>query len=88
MSTYSCTRISFDFFSVYLFKLIRFISLFLGLSVSEGSRSIDKQSMSMSRGHWRPEEDEKLKDLVARFGPHNWNTIAENIPGRTGAVIL
>ncbi|XP_042423917.1 transcription factor MYB52-like [Zingiber officinale] len=41
-------------------------------------------SMSMSRGHWRPEEDEKLKDLVTRFGPHNWNTIAENIQGRTG----
>ncbi|KAG6485726.1 hypothetical protein ZIOFF_054291 [Zingiber officinale] len=38
----------------------------------------------MSRGHWRPEEDEKLKDLVTRFGPHNWNTIAENIQGRTG----
>ncbi|XP_074555604.1 transcription factor MYB52-like isoform X2 [Curcuma longa] len=41
-------------------------------------------SMSMSRGHWRPEEDEKLKDLVTRFGPHNWNAIAENIQGRTG----
>ncbi|KAG6514464.1 transcription factor MYB54-like [Zingiber officinale] len=38
----------------------------------------------MSRGHWRPEEDEKLRDTVARFGPHNWNAIAENIPGRTG----
>ncbi|XP_074580386.1 transcription factor MYB54-like [Curcuma longa] len=38
----------------------------------------------MSRGHWRPEEDEKLRDMVARFGPHNWNAIAETIPGRTG----
>ncbi|KAK8948638.1 Transcription factor MYB44 [Platanthera zijinensis] len=37
-----------------------------------------------SRGHWRPEEDEKLKELVFRFGPHNWNAIAEMLHGRSG----
>ncbi|CAL9168729.1 unnamed protein product [Musa hybrid cultivar] len=37
-----------------------------------------------SRGHWRPEEDEKLKELVSRFGPHNWNAIAEKLQGRSG----
>ncbi|KAI0496011.1 hypothetical protein KFK09_022318 [Dendrobium nobile] len=37
-----------------------------------------------TRGHWRPEEDEKLKELVARLGPHNWNTIAEMLHGRSG----
>ncbi|WOL14196.1 hypothetical protein Cni_G22976 [Canna indica] len=37
-----------------------------------------------SRGHWRPEEDEKIKELVARFGPHNWNAIAEKLHGRSG----
>ncbi|KAK1308366.1 Transcription factor MYB44 [Acorus calamus] len=37
-----------------------------------------------TRGHWRPVEDEKLKELVERYGPHNWNTIAENLPGRSG----
>ncbi|KAK1278806.1 hypothetical protein QJS04_geneDACA017137 [Acorus gramineus] len=36
-----------------------------------------------TRGHWRPVEDEKLKELVKRYGPHNWNTIAENLPGRS-----
>ncbi|XP_020576277.1 transcription factor MYB52-like isoform X2 [Phalaenopsis equestris] len=37
-----------------------------------------------TRGHWRPEEDEKLKELVAKLGPHNWNTIAEMLHGRSG----
>ncbi|XP_010911701.1 transcription factor MYB52 [Elaeis guineensis] len=37
-----------------------------------------------TRGHWRPEEDEKLRELVARYGPHNWNTIAEKLQGRSG----
>ncbi|CAH8359427.1 unnamed protein product [Eruca vesicaria subsp. sativa] len=37
-----------------------------------------------SRGHWRPSEDEKLKDLVEQYGPHNWNAIALKLPGRSG----
>ncbi|XP_058205447.1 transcription factor CSA-like isoform X2 [Rhododendron vialii] len=37
-----------------------------------------------SRGHWRPHEDAKLKDLVAQFGPQNWNLIAEKLDGRSG----
>ncbi|KDP43916.1 hypothetical protein JCGZ_20926 [Jatropha curcas] len=37
-----------------------------------------------SRGHWRPAEDEKLKELVERYGPHNWNAIAEKLQGRSG----
>ncbi|KAL5217948.1 hypothetical protein ABZP36_018632 [Zizania latifolia] len=37
-----------------------------------------------SRGHWRPSEDEKLKELVTRYGPHNWNAIAEKLQGRSG----
>ncbi|XP_075512646.1 transcription factor MYB54-like [Primulina tabacum] len=37
-----------------------------------------------SRGHWRPQEDAKLKDLVAQFGPQNWNIIAEKLEGRSG----
>ncbi|OAY70039.1 Transcription factor MYB44, partial [Ananas comosus] len=37
-----------------------------------------------TRGHWRPSEDEKLKELVACYGPHNWNAIAEKLQGRSG----
>lgn len=37
-----------------------------------------------ARGHWRPHEDAKLKELVALYGPHNWNLIAQKLPGRSG----
>ncbi|CAM8926898.1 unnamed protein product [Rhodiola kirilowii] len=37
-----------------------------------------------TRGHWRPAEDEKLRELVERYGPHNWNAIAEHLQGRSG----
>ncbi|CAL5442560.1 unnamed protein product [Camellia sinensis] len=42
------------------------------------------KSKSKTRGHWRPCEDEKLRELVERFGPHNWNSIASNLPPRSG----
>ncbi|KAL5721950.1 hypothetical protein ACHQM5_005528 [Ranunculus cassubicifolius] len=37
-----------------------------------------------TRGHWRPAEDDKLKELVEMYGPHNWNAIAEKLHGRSG----
>ncbi|ESQ28286.1 hypothetical protein EUTSA_v10019759mg [Eutrema salsugineum] len=39
---------------------------------------------SVARGHWRPAEDAKLKELVALYGPQNWNLIAEKLQGRSG----
>ncbi|KAF3777519.1 hypothetical protein EJ110_NYTH45561 [Nymphaea thermarum] len=33
------------------------------------------------RGHWRPEEDETLRQLVEQHGPQNWNFIAEKLQG-------
>lgn len=52
--------------------------MFLSFSSSFGDQMC-------TRGHWRPEEDEKLKELVARYGPQNWNSIAEKLQGRSGA---
>ncbi|XP_039123820.1 transcription factor MYB54-like isoform X2 [Dioscorea cayenensis subsp. rotundata] len=37
-----------------------------------------------ARGHWTPSEDSKLKELVALYGPQNWNLIAEKLEGRSG----
>ncbi|KAL6555270.1 hypothetical protein OROGR_006528 [Orobanche gracilis] len=37
-----------------------------------------------ARGHWRLHEDAKLRELVAHFGPQNWNLIAEKLQGRSG----
>uniref|UniRef100_A0A1D1Z3D8 Transcription factor MYB44 n=1 Tax=Anthurium amnicola TaxID=1678845 RepID=A0A1D1Z3D8_9ARAE len=42
------------------------------------------QSKLCARGHWRPAEDAKLRELVARYGPQNWNLIAEKLEGRSG----
>ncbi|XP_050236038.1 transcription factor MYB105-like [Mercurialis annua] len=42
------------------------------------------QSKLCARGHWRPAEDSKLKELVALYGPQNWNLIAEKLQGRSG----
>lgn len=39
------------------------------------------------RGHWRPGEDEKLRQLVEQYGPQNWNSIAEKLQGRSGEFI-
>ncbi|XP_051120991.1 transcription factor MYB86-like [Andrographis paniculata] len=43
-----------------------------------------KQSKSCARGHWKPSEDAMLKELVALYGPQNWNLIAEKLDGRSG----
>ncbi|KAG0592126.1 hypothetical protein KC19_1G227300 [Ceratodon purpureus] len=42
------------------------------------------QSKLCPRGHWRPAEDEKLRELVSQYGPQNWNLIAEKLLGRSG----
>ncbi|XP_008810902.2 transcription factor MYB54-like [Phoenix dactylifera] len=41
-------------------------------------------SEGCTRGHWRPGEDEKLRQLVEEYGPHNWSSIAEKLQGRSG----
>ncbi|KAG8366358.1 hypothetical protein BUALT_Bualt17G0071500 [Buddleja alternifolia] len=48
------------------------------------SSSTSGQSKLCARGHWRPAEDKKLKELVAVYGPQNWNLIAEKLEGRSG----
>lgn len=48
-------------------------------------KEIDSGQLKLcARGHWRPAEDTKLKELVALYGPHNWNLIAEKLEGRSG----
>nr|GMD41885.1 transcription factor MYB56-like [Ipomoea batatas] len=55
------------------------------IMVSHGAHadiSIDERFIP--RGHWKPDEDAKLKELVALHGAHNWNFIAHSLPGRSG----
>ncbi|CAN1130353.1 Transcription factor MYB52 [Linum perenne] len=48
------------------------------------SSSSSSSSSSCPRGHWRPAEDDKLRQLVHQYGPHNWNSIADKLKGRSG----
>ncbi|WOL09316.1 Myb-related protein 3R-1-like isoform X1 [Canna indica] len=36
------------------------------------------------KGPWSKEEDEKIIEMVNRFGPKKWSTIAQALPGRIG----
>jgi hypothetical protein len=44
-------------------------------------RSVDRTPRLSSR--WTPDEDDKLKDAVLRYGANNWIEIAKLVPGRT-----
>ncbi|KAJ0988289.1 hypothetical protein J5N97_006645 [Dioscorea zingiberensis] len=60
-----------------------------GETTNEGSLGVKEvadcgQSKLCARGHWRPAEDSKLRELVAQYGPQNWNLIAEKLEGRSG----
>lgn len=57
----------------------------------DDSSSAAEDTKSCPRGHWRPAEDEKLRQLVEQYGAQNWNSIAEKLQGRSGmyyAIIL
>ncbi|KAI3816672.1 hypothetical protein L1987_16375 [Smallanthus sonchifolius] len=54
----------------------------LNLSSNNIGRMI-RPTKTCARGHWRPAEDAKLKELVALYGPQNWNLIAEKLEGRS-----
>ncbi|XP_021910385.1 transcription factor MYB105 [Carica papaya] len=53
-------------------------------NMENGKETDSGQSKLCARGHWRPTEDAKLKELVALYGPQNWNLIAEKLEGRSG----
>ncbi|KAI4341187.1 hypothetical protein MLD38_025943 [Melastoma candidum] len=58
---------------------------FGGMQVSAESGKAKRVGGNVcSRGHWRPAEDARLMELVARFGPQNWNLIARHLHGRSG----
>ena len=46
--------------------------------------SAGEDTKTCPRGHWRPAEDEKLRQLVEQYGAQNWNSIAEKLQGRSG----
>ncbi|KAG0500585.1 hypothetical protein HPP92_000657 [Vanilla planifolia] len=57
---------------------------YYGSGKKHRSEDAEGREQHCARGHWRPAEDAKLIELVALFGPQNWNLIAEKLNGRTG----
>ncbi|KAL5547067.1 hypothetical protein UlMin_006754 [Ulmus minor] len=51
---------------------------------SKSKSTSTRRTKLCARGHWRPAEDAKLKELVDQHGPQNWNLIAESLEGRSG----
>lgn len=39
---------------------------------------------NLVKGPWTPEEDDKVRQLVLKFGPKKWSVIAHQLPGRMG----
>ncbi|CAL4903875.1 unnamed protein product [Urochloa decumbens] len=54
------------------------------MAPSSDRANSSRSPSSCPRGHWRPGEDEKLRQLVENYGPQNWNSIAEKLDGRSG----
>lgn len=54
---------------------------------SEAASTDDITKGSCPRGHWRPVEDERLRELVQQYGAQNWNSIAEKLQGRSGTEV-
>lgn len=54
------------------------------LKKNKNKKKKQRGSRVCSRGHWRISEDSQLMELVAVYGPQNWNHIAEKMQGRTG----
>ncbi|CAI9763979.1 unnamed protein product [Fraxinus pennsylvanica] len=54
------------------------------VAMDETSGGYSDDPRTCPRGHWRPSEDEKLRLLVEKYGPQNWNSIAERLQGRSG----
>lgn len=67
------------------------INLNANININEENPNDNKETDSSSgqsklcaRGHWKPAEDAKLKELVSLYGPQNWNLIADKLQGRSG----
>jgi hypothetical protein len=46
--------------------------------------TLSGDSGSHVKGAWSDEEDQRLRDLVEKYGPKRWSVIAEHLPGRIG----
>jgi len=48
------------------------------------ARDVAGGGLRVAKRPWQPAEDDRLLELVQRFGPHRWGKIASHLPGRIG----
>eukprot|EP00871_Galdieria_phlegrea_P004901 jgi/Galph1/5411/GphlegSOOS_G4032.1 len=58
------------------------------LTSDQATVSYSQHSRRRSKSGWTPEEDEKLKKLVALYGARNWKRISEQLHNRTDVQCL
>ncbi|KAL9677856.1 hypothetical protein QQ045_015692 [Rhodiola kirilowii] len=56
----------------------------MDFGLMENHQDANERRGTACRDPWRPKEDELLRNLVAQYGPKNWNALADYIEGRTG----
>ena len=50
----------------------------------ENSSYAAEDTKSCPCGHWRPNQDKKLRQLVEQYDAQNWNSIDKKLQGRSG----
>eukprot|EP00775_Hariotina_reticulata_P013770 gene13770-13891_t len=48
------------------------------------SSTTDDRKSAAKRSTWTPEEDQRLVELVEKYGPQNWTLISQGLQGRNG----
>lgn len=55
-----------------------------GVAMFVGEGTSGRRRKKRIKGTWSREEDVMLSELVEKFGPRNWSSMARSIPGRSG----
>ncbi|KAM1457575.1 hypothetical protein ACFX2I_034734 [Malus domestica] len=53
-------------------------------SAAMESSAMVQRELDRVKGPWSPDEDEKLRQIVQRYGARNWSVISKSVPGRSG----
>lgn len=52
--------------------------------LGNSTNNIEHKKICTKKGLWTPDEDQKVVELVAQFGPKKWTLIATHLEGRIG----
>ncbi|XP_015765299.1 PREDICTED: transcriptional activator Myb-like isoform X2 [Acropora digitifera] len=61
-----------------------FIRGYSGSADEETSQRSNRRKKKINKGRWTKDEDDKVVELVRRYGPKRWSLIAQHLKGRIG----